>query len=170
MLLEFVYGAIIAMVFQAFGRRRRLGIALTVVGAIAAIAMRALHVITPPEQWILQDQFVLFRVFTWGIAAACVVGGVVLWLPDTNDQISRAVVVLGNASYSAYLASNLVIYSLMLAVKAYMRHTHSPFFLSVQIVFQTAIVSIAMLTGWIIYQRIEFPLLHTLQRRFSSKP
>ncbi|MEK6397309.1 MAG: acyltransferase, partial [Terriglobus sp.] len=93
MLLEFIYGALIAMAFDAFGRRRKLGIALAVVGAGAAIGMSAFNVVSPPAQWIMEDQSVLFRVVTWGIAGACLVGGVVFWLPETTGRISKTMVV-----------------------------------------------------------------------------
>jgi hypothetical protein len=44
-----------------------------------------------------------------GIAAAMLVGGVVFWSPSIETRLGRTAVVFGNAFYSVYLASALVI-------------------------------------------------------------
>jgi peptidoglycan/LPS O-acetylase OafA/YrhL len=170
MQLEFIYGALIAMAFQAFGQQRRIGLALVTLGSVATILLLVLHVTSPTEQWIMEDHAVLFRVLTWGIAAACIVGGVVLWLPAIQNRLTKTLVVLGNASYSAYLASSFVIRILIRLTGMLLRESHLPLSPRVQAVLQAGIACGTLVAGWAIYQWLEFPLLRTLQGRFLSKP
>jgi peptidoglycan/LPS O-acetylase OafA/YrhL len=167
MLLEFVFGSLIAMAFQRWGQRRRLGIALVVTGSIAAVLMRLFEVPSPPEYWILDDHGVVLRAFTWGLAAAAIVGGVVLWLPKLNGTFGKAMVALGNASYSAYIGSGNVLYLCLLATRSLLLHSGRTLSLPLQIIFQVTTVVIVMLAGCVVYRWVESPLLRTLRRRFE---
>lgn len=167
MLLEFVFGSLIAMAFQRWGQRRRLGIALVVTGSIAAVLMQLFDVPSPPEYWILDDHGVVLRAFTWGLAAAAMVGGVVLWLPKLNGTFGKAMVALGNASYSAYIGSGNVLYLCLLATRSLLLHFSRAHSLPLQIIFQVTTVVIVMLAGCVIYRWVESPLLRTLRRRFE---
>ena len=164
MLLEFVYGAAIALAYRAWGRRRSLGMVLTVAGTAAAFCFLGLHLPSPTQQMILVDQQVLFRVTTWGLAAAAIVAGVVFWEPDANSGADRLAVAIGNASYSAYLGSALTIYGLSRLLHAVVA-PQLAFVWTVRAVCQVASVVTVLAVGWVSYRWVEWPMLRSLQRR-----
>ena len=83
-LLEFVFGALIAVIYRGTGKRYRLGMACTIVGSVIAVywAQGATFQVANGMQMIITDSAVFARVATFGVAALLIVGGVVLWSPD----------------------------------------------------------------------------------------
>lgn len=168
-LLEFVFGACLALLYRRFGRRRSIGIGLTLAGAIGAIVVRAFydHGAMSMEM-ILADDQVLRRVFTWGLAAAAMTAGVIFWSPSPRGRAGKIAIVLGNGSYSAYLGTALALEFTIRGLFAMLRD-HLPLSIGMRLVCQT-IAAIAVLgVGWLFYQFIEWPLLRILQARFSSE-
>jgi exopolysaccharide production protein ExoZ len=161
MLLEFIFGAIAAVALFHFGPRRRFGIAVLIVGVAASLYMRA-H----PEKggaagidMMLSSVGAIRHVLTWGLAAMLIVSGVVFWSPSIQSLPGRIAVVLGNASYSAYLASPLVIeFTGRLLIKLGRHAT-----ISEEVLFQTVIVLVVFLVGWLSYQFVEWPMIRWLQ-------
>ncbi len=163
MLLEFILGAILALLFLRFGQRRKLGIVAVLVGAAIALYLRA-H----PEQggadginMVLTSVDVMRRVLTWGIAATMIVGGIIFWSPSIQSRPGKIAVILGNASYSTYLASALLIeYSSRLFTRP-----GEPLSLLRLAVAQTLIVIIVFAGGWLCYQCVEWPMLRWLRTK-----
>src|SRR5438445_8225062 len=82
---------------------------------------------------------------TWGLAATLIVSGVIFWSPSVQGLPGRITVTLGNASYSVYLASSLLIeFSGRLLVKLAGHPT-----IGKQVLVQTAIVLVVFLGGWL---------------------
>jgi exopolysaccharide production protein ExoZ len=163
-LLEFIFGAIAALAFLRFGQRRRLGIAMVIVGAAISLYMRA-H----PQQggaagidMVLSSGGVTRRVLTWGLAATMIVSGVIFWSPSTQSLPGRIAVILGNASYSAYLASGLVI---EFTGRLLLRLGGDAPSAGREALFQIILVVTVLLGGWICYQFVEWPMIRWLQAK-----
>jgi peptidoglycan/LPS O-acetylase OafA/YrhL len=168
-LLEFVYGAVLALLFLRFGRRRPLGIVLLVVGSAAALWIR--H--SPPDAangmaQILDGGRVLMRSLTWGLAAAAIIAGVIFWSPEVRGRVGKLALVIGNASYSVYLGSALVIEFGARALGALhpVRASESPAMIGL---YDTSLVLIVLLSGWLSYQFVEWPMVRQLQKRFAER-
>jgi exopolysaccharide production protein ExoZ len=162
MLLEFVFGALLAIAHQRSGRRRGFGIAVLALGTAGALYLRAF----PGQggangmQMVLADVQVIRRVATWGLSAAMIVGGIIFWAPVIKTRVGRIVVVLGNASYSIYLASALLIeFTIRLIFKIRGAEALS---VSEHVVYQTLIVFAVFIGGWLCYQFIEWPMIRSL--------
>jgi exopolysaccharide production protein ExoZ len=161
MLLEFIFGAIAAVALFHFRPRRRFGIAVLIVGVAASLYMRA-H----PEKggaagidMVLSSVGAMRHALTWGLAAMMIVSGVVFWSPSIQSLPGRIAVILGNASYSAYLASPLVIeFTGRLLIKLGRHAT-----VGEEVLFQTVIVLVVFLVGWVSYQFVEWPMIRWLQ-------
>lgn len=165
MLLEFGFGAAVALALKRFGHRKRPGITALIAGSALAIYLWW----QPPAfandmATILGGGAVLGRVLTWGLSAALVVGGAVFWSPDIRSKAGRMLVVLGNASYSAYMASTLVLeFGLRLLFRLF--PPHIPVSLGWTVFYQGGMTVAVLLAGWLSYQFIEWPLVRLLQRR-----
>jgi len=165
-LLEFISGAIAALAFLRFGQRRRLGIAMLIVGVAISLYMRA-H----PEQggaagidMVLSSVGATRRVLTWGLAATMIVSGVIFWSPSIQNLPGRIAVILGNASYSAYLASALMIeFTDRLLIR--LGGHAPPSVVGKQALFQIVLVVTVFLGGWISYQFVEWPMISWLQAK-----
>ncbi|MEO6828697.1 MAG: acyltransferase [Acidobacteriaceae bacterium] len=113
--LEFVFGCFIAQIYMRLGTRpdmhvgtrRRLGIVLAAVATALLIvtiftgygnASEASVILAGADGWL--------RVGLWGIPAALLVLGGVLWSPAMRSAPARLLVFLGDASYSIYLCTN----------------------------------------------------------------
>lgn len=159
-LLEFIFGAIAAFALLQFGQRRRFGIAMLIVGVAASLYLRA-----NPDKggaagigMMLSSVGAMRHALTWGLAAMMIVSGVVFWSPSIQSLPGRIVVILGNASYSAYLASPLVIeFTGRLLIKLGRHAT-----VGEEVLFQTVIVLIVFLVGWLSYQFVEWPMIRWL--------
>ena len=164
-LLEFIFGAIAALAYLRFGQRKRLGIAMLIVGAAISLYMRA-H----PQQggaagidMVLSSGGVTRRVLTWGLAAMLIVSGVVFWSPSVQSLPGRIAVVLGNASYSAYLASAIVIeFTGRLLIRLGGNGAPS---VGKEALFQVVMVATVFVGGWMSYQFVEWPVIRWLQAK-----
>jgi peptidoglycan/LPS O-acetylase OafA/YrhL len=167
-LLEFAFGALLALAHPKFGRHRRIGIGMTVGGSILAIGLRTYNSPTVASglHMVRIDSGVFERVFTFGIAAALIVGGMIFWSPALSNRLGRLFVVLGNASYSTYLVSSLGIeYCLRVLIKL----GGNPFTLWKQALYDTVSVVLVLAAGWLFYDLVEWPLLRSIQARLASK-
>jgi exopolysaccharide production protein ExoZ len=163
-LLEFVFGTIIGLLYQRFGLRKRAGIALLGLGAVLALCLQARPpLVADGMKMVLQDDMVFRRVFTWGMAAALIVAGSVFWSPTGQHKLWRLAVVLGNSSYSAYLASALVIEFTLRGLL----HLRRAFTLPGHVLYQITMVAMVLFVGWLSYQFVEWPLVRGLQARFN---
>ena len=168
-LLEFVFGALLSLLYARLGQRRILGIVLTCAGALASVLLQSLD---PPAiasgfQMIWVDQGVSLRVATWGVLALVLVAGVVFWSPSLKSPLGKWSVLLGNASYSTYLVSAL---GLEFSARLFIRLSH-PAVRSLinRIAFEAFLLSAVMALGFICYVLVEKPLLRALQNKFLHK-
>ncbi len=164
MLLEFVMGILIALIHFKRGPSPRMGLTLLALGLLMTVGLNLFrpHGATGLAM-ILENRSVFTRVFTWGIAAALLVSGAVFLDPKFNNRIWTVFVVLGNSSYSAYLASSLVIEFVVRGLMASYPKGSIPFW--IQMIFQVITVLAVLLAGWLSYQFIEWPMVRSLQGR-----
>lgn len=168
-LLEFVFGAAIGLVYARIGRRRVAGIVVTALGIAATLCLPSLRLpftVANGAQMIMVDDGALARAATWGICAALIVGGTVFWSPSMKSTLGKWLVLLGNSSYSTYVASALV---LEFSHRLFF-HLDPPPALSVwnRLFFEATIVTAVMAGGLACYTFIEKPLLRWLQNKFLS--
>lgn len=167
MLLEFVLGMVVALVYQRFGRRRMAGVAVLGAGVALSFYLRAF----PPHaadgmHMVLAGKLVLQRAITWGVAAALIVGGMVFWSPSMKSRAGQFAVVLGNSSYSAYLVSGLVlefVSRLLLKVS----HAGAESSVETMIGLRMIVVVSVFLLGWLCYQFIEWPMIRRLGKMIA---
>lgn len=168
-LLEFVFGALLSLLYVRIGHRRILGIVLTCTGAVAAIVLQNLD---PPAiangfQMIWVDHGVFLRVATWGVLALVIVAGVVFWSPSMKSPLGKWSVLLGNASYSTYLVSAL---GLEFSARLFVKLSHPAVrSLANRTAFETFMLLAVMALGFVCYFLVEKPLLRTLQNKFLHK-
>jgi exopolysaccharide production protein ExoZ len=163
LLLEFSLGAITALAFIRFRQRRRLGVVVLVAGVSLSLYLRA-----NPHQggaggidMVLSSVGAVRHAFTWGLAATMIVSGMVFWSPSIRSLPGRMTIILGDASYSAYLASSLVIeFAGRILLKA---GGHAS--LGKETLFQTLLVITVLVAGWLSYQFVEGPLRRWLQEK-----
>jgi exopolysaccharide production protein ExoZ len=164
LLLEFLFGTLLALLFRQFGRKKWLGISLLTLGFCFAVGLQwVLQPVNIGQQTFLADYQVLPRVFTWGIAAAMMIGGVVFWSPQIKTVPGKIAVVLGNASYSIYLLSPSAIEILNRIFTAYF-HGAVGFHVWQIFTVQCLGVILVFFLGWLCYRLVERPLLNRLQR------
>lgn len=161
LMLEFVFGAVIALVFARVGKQNGLGIYLLLLGVLVSLFLRAY-----PEQggaagmtMAVSSVGAMRHVLTWGLSAALIVSGTVLWSPVIQTLPGKLAVVLGNASYSAYLASALVI---EFTARAIVRGQAT---VGKVVFFQLAMVAAVFVAGWLSYQFVEGPMIRYLNGR-----
>jgi exopolysaccharide production protein ExoZ len=168
-LLEFVYGASLALLYARIGQRRIAGIVLTVVGVAAAILLQ-IH--NPPSvasglQMVMLDDGVFLRVATWGVCALVIVSGVVFWSPSMESAFGKAWVILGNASYSTYIVSALC---LEFTYRLFFKFVPYPIFpTGIRVVFELSLLTSTLVIGFASYVFVEKPLLRFLQNKFLAR-
>lgn len=169
-LLEFAFGACIALIYRSTGKHRWYGIALMLLGILSAISVKLFfNTGATSMQAILSDQNVMHRAFTWGLAAALIVAGMIFWSPSSRQPAWRASVAVGDSSYSAYLASPLVLEFATRGMQAAVRKVHAPMSISTVLLCWLFIVGAVLGAGWISYQFIEWPMLRKLQALFAPQ-
>jgi exopolysaccharide production protein ExoZ len=170
MLLEFLFGAVLALLHQHFGRRRRTGIVLFSLGVIGSFVFRNSPVVSPNGlSRVISGANLMPGVLTWGVAAALMVGGIVFWQPEFTTRLGKIGVILGNASYSAYLASGLTVeFTDRLLRKIHRRVL--PLSFGMEALYEILIVASVFVVGWVCYQFIEWPMLRSLQRKLRKAP
>jgi exopolysaccharide production protein ExoZ len=167
LLMEFIFGSIAALAFQRFGQRKRIGVVMLLVGVAISLYMRA-H----PEQggaagldMVLSSVGAMRRMLTWGVGAALIVSGVVFWSPTTNSLPAKIAVILGNASYSAYLASQLLIeFTGRFLMKLGGRST-----VGKVVLFQFVLVAVVFLGGWLSYRFVEGRMIRWLKEKWVTE-
>lgn len=117
---------------------------------------------------VLYGNHVLVRSLTWGTAAALIIGGTVFWSPEVSSLPGRLGVVIGNASYSIYLGSSLIMEFGTRAIQRLHRVDASSS-LAWAALYQVVLVLMVLLSGWISYQFVEWPLIRHLQRRYTER-
>jgi exopolysaccharide production protein ExoZ len=174
MLLEFIFGALLALVYTRVPgvhsrAGRRVGLGVLLVGIAFAVYLW----VYPPAgaatglQMVLWDLGIFRRVFTYGIAAMLLVGGTVCWSPSLSSRPGRWLLILGNASYSAYLVSERIIdYSNRLLLKLF----GFPNSWGRQFVYESVMVALVAGGGWLCYELVEWPMTRWLQAKFLIKP
>ncbi|MBW4038837.1 MAG: acyltransferase [Acidobacteria bacterium] len=168
-LLEFVLGAAIALLYVRVAKRRVAGITLAVIGAAASVylSMQFLPSVAVGPQMILVDKGVFPRVATWGICAALIVGGIVFWSPSMKSNFAKVWVMLGNCSYSAYVISALV---MEYTTRVFLKLDKPPILsLSGRLLFELTLLTAVMTFGMLCYTFVERPMLRFLQHRFLHK-
>jgi exopolysaccharide production protein ExoZ len=176
MLMEFVYGAAIALLYRRLksinatrfnrSRARVMGGGVSILTGLAIA--RQLGTGPHPKiangmQMILAGEGVWLRILSWGLCAAMVVGGVVLWDPKLRSRAGRVLLALGAASYSGYLVSPLALEFGDRLLRRVLGAATTP---AAQSVYVWLITLIVLCAGWLLYNFVEWPLLRALQQRF----
>lgn len=161
-LLEFVFGACLAILYRKIHVPKTFGFALAVGSCVAASVVQhkgigGAHGV----QLVLTGQHVFSRVITWGIIALLLVAGTVFCNPSFSSFIGRMILFLGNASYSAYLATSLVIEFLG---RLLLTHGATSGLIS-RACLQLLLTSSVLIAGCLVYQFVEWPLLRKLQAK-----
>jgi peptidoglycan/LPS O-acetylase OafA/YrhL len=109
MVLEFVFGCLIGLIFShtiVTPRTRKIGIWIAIVGAtLLAATIFTGYGQASEQDWILAGYDCWLRVGVWGMPAALLVGGMIFWNPKMRSAPARLLVFLGDASYSIYLCT-----------------------------------------------------------------
>jgi exopolysaccharide production protein ExoZ len=169
LLLEFVFGAVLAQMYVRYGHRRWIGRGLTIAGAVSALYLGKQHSLSIAygPAMIFGNIGVFARVATWGLCAAVVVAGAILWSPSMKSASGRWFVRVGNSSYSAYLVSAIV---LEYASRLYLKLTMPTHTFMSRFLFQATMIVAVLGLGFACYVVIEKPMLNYLQARFLRKP
>jgi exopolysaccharide production protein ExoZ len=164
-LLEFIFGSAVALLFARFGRRPIAGIVCALLGAALALGTQAAgsHKVANGMQMILLDIGVWARVWTFGIAAALLVGGFIFWSPAAG-RVGRVFVAVGSASYSIYLVSGMGIEGVLRVCKAAFGQ---PTTLRGALVCNSVVLVCIVALGFGVYNLVEWPLLRYLQSKSS---
>jgi exopolysaccharide production protein ExoZ len=168
-LLEFVFGALLALLYARVGAKRHIGMCLTALGIIASFWLAAHNQswIANGAQMILINHGAFQRAVTWGLCALLLVAGVVFWSPSMHHGPARWWVILGNASYSTYIISQLVLEFGSRAFLHFRPDVRSMFF---SVLYAVTMLAANLVAGYFCYRFIEKPLLNVLQDRFLVKP
>ena len=167
-LLEFVFGAAIALLYARVGRKPVLGIVVLAVGIAVSLYIRTMYSdsIANGMQMIMTDRGPFGRAITWGLSAALIVGGLILWSPSMDSALSKWWVLMGNASYSSYLISAL---TLEFATRIFFKLAPPAQSIGYRLFFTTSMVVIVMAVGFCCYIAIEKPMLRKLQKMLLHK-
>lgn len=101
--LEFIAGCLISELIYK-GGARRYGLASIITGAIGLVVLSA--VFLKPVYWAVPEGWA--RVLLFGIPSACIVYGATALEIQSGKQISKALNLIGDASYSTYLSHAMV--------------------------------------------------------------
>ena len=110
MILEFVFGCIIGLVFAhtRYHANNALGIGrwLAIIGSVLLAATIFFGYGKASEQdWIMAGYDCWLRVAVWGVPSALLVAGTIFWNPKMQSIPARLLVFLGDGSYSIYLCT-----------------------------------------------------------------
>jgi len=156
-IVEFLFGVAIGMAFRRYGARPRIGVPMAFAGAVWMAATivtgygridNAHYTTTASDSW--------SRVGIWGVGAALLVGGVVLWAPAAMNPVGRLFSFLGDASYSIYLSSWF-----SLQFVAYKAQYFATLGLDMGILLSSLFAAIC---GVLLYWTVEKPMTERLQR------
>jgi exopolysaccharide production protein ExoZ len=156
--LEFCFGLLLAWGF-ATGRVKQLPWATAVLGLALMIAATF---IAPHNTGGLDPN--LMRVLCWGLPAVLVVA-TFLRVGHPIGRVARFLVYLGDASYAVYLIHPLV----MMGLRRLVHIETTGRFGLVLVVF--AVVTLSVLTGIVLHQFVELPLIRLVRRAIPlAKP
>jgi peptidoglycan/LPS O-acetylase OafA/YrhL len=164
-LLEFAMGALAALIYSREGSHPWIGRILIALGIGLSLVLRR----RPADrgEWdILMNHGAMERAYTWGVAAALIVLGMVLLSPRMESPLGRLSVLLGNASYSTYLLSGFLLLKFSLSIAKLRQFVHGPvstFFM------QVAITSALMILGLTFYLVVEKRLLAIASRLIPGR-
>ena len=150
-ILEFCFGMMIALAWREGVQLRRVTAAVLVIAGFAALALGTIASGWP-------------RLLVWGVPAATIVAGAVLAGPREPGMITRALVFLGDASYSIYLVHWLAILALT-GVVAYLRLDIA----AAPWAYVAAHALFALVCSVAVYLVFERPVTRVLQRRLRAR-
>jgi exopolysaccharide production protein ExoZ len=152
-ILEFLFGIVIGVLFRPANPNQRVHLALCLIGLVVFVSVGPFEV----EQ---------NRVLTWGLPLAiCAAGAINLSLPHRNTVL-RGLRLIGDASYSLYLTQFIVIPPAAMLMGPVLRHTNM--FLG-GLAFASGVAGLAVLAGIGSYYLLEKPLLRASSRLLASK-
>ena len=166
--LEFIFGIVVALLARAFPFRR-IGPLLLIAGFLFAFYLQNSSIpMAQAYQQLLENKGAMMRACTWGVASALLCAGCAFWNPAVRSRAGRLAVLVGNASYSIYLTSGFVeefAYRLVFALtRGHVAHlTHFGPTLLVQIYLLLACLAF----GVACYLWVEWPVVRRLQTRFG---
>jgi exopolysaccharide production protein ExoZ len=144
--LEFLFGVVLAK-WTLRGFRLAPAVAmLLVLGGFAAILAMPMG----PEN---------LRVLSWGMPAFAIVAGAVSLEPLVAPALPRWILALGDASYSIYLSHGFVLPVLMLLIGRFV----SPGLWAEAVTILLCLVA-SSIAGWVMFFRVENPMLQFLRR------
>jgi exopolysaccharide production protein ExoZ len=168
LLLEFLFGCVLALLYNRFGCNRRVGIGMVIAGCVAAISFQVFGPFSATGlQMVLLNALVFTRVFTWGLAAVLIVGGVIFWSPTTGGGWARSAVLLGNASYSTYLIAALD-QEFAFRLMGMVTHTRAYPSFAASLAAHLVLVGLSLGTGLLVYYAVERPVLRYLNGFYRS--
>ena len=168
MILEFVAGVWIALALAKVRLPQWAGKTLVLAGVLLASVLERWPVgAATGFQMIFTNQGVWTRVATWGIAAAMIVAGIVVWSPKTQSTVGRALLLLGNASYSLYLLGPLVGRTLARLLQPFDLWTRTATPWASALLVQTLLLGLTSAVSVAAYLWVEWPLVQRLQQRYG---
>jgi peptidoglycan/LPS O-acetylase OafA/YrhL len=161
--LEFLFGCLIGLAYARFGKRHALGTALLLTGAALLASTLVLGFVPRVDlgnaDWILNGTLSWLRVAVWGVPAAMITAGLVFRFTPIRSSFGRFGVYLGDASYSIYLSSLIILF--------FYDHFYAPvarFGPDINI-FLSFLVVVAV--GLLCYRFLERPLTRFLTARYQ---
>ncbi|MBA2399196.1 MAG: acyltransferase [Bradyrhizobium sp.] len=145
--LEFVFGVVLAQwTLRGFRLPPTVAAVLVLGGFVAILAMPM-----GPEN---------LRVLTWGVPAFAIVAGAVSLEHLVAPALPRWLLALGDASYPIYLSHGFVLSALMLLIGRFIGPG-----LWTEATTIMLCLAVSSMAGWVLFDRVENPLLHLLRPR-----
>jgi exopolysaccharide production protein ExoZ len=152
-ILEFLFGMVIGVMFGTTKRNQRVHFSLCLIGLVLFISVGTLEV----EQ---------NRVVTWGVPLAiCAAGAINLSVPHRNVVV-LGLQVIGDASYSIYLTQFIVIPPATMLMAHVLRHMNMSLG---SLTFASGVAGTSVLVGIGTYYLIEKPMLRASSRLLAGK-
>jgi exopolysaccharide production protein ExoZ len=149
-ILEFVFGMLIALIYRSGFRMKSALAAVIVVAALAAIAASG--------RW-----NELPRVIVWGLPSACMVGALALAeYSATPNRLWRGLSFLGDASYALYLVHPLAITLPRRVFPRVIDPATSPW------LYAALLIATALIAAAVVHVLVEKPITRVLQRRIAQ--
>jgi exopolysaccharide production protein ExoZ len=146
LILEFILGIYLGLIYQSGFRVGRLAAIVLVLSGVALG--------TPEFNWP--------AVFSAGLPAMLIVGGLVLCPPLKDSRATLALTILGDASYSIYLSHTIVLRPFRDVWARLVDGGWSP------VLFFISGVAVAIVVGCAIHYAVERPMLRVLSRRLRA--
>jgi peptidoglycan/LPS O-acetylase OafA/YrhL len=163
-LLEFCGGVLIGILWTS-GRMlpAKAGLAFLATGIAALLATGYIGFGNISEmQYIISGNLSALRVLLWGLPSALIVFGALTLAPHCHSRAGRALVALGDASYSIYLTS---FFTRILLYRMWRFIGWMPGDVAI-----VAGIAVVALTGVIVYRFVELPVLNFLKRLTIKRP